>query len=119
MYIKQHQQLLSKYKQENKSTKQEDKFEEVLKYHNLKYMKQKGFLAKDYTCFIAEFYLPKPYKTIIEIDGMYHLNRVYQDTSRDTFFRNQRGIKTIRFTNEQVDSKSVVELSNLLLGQLT
>lgn len=29
MYSKQHQQLLSKYKQENKSTKQEDKFAEV------------------------------------------------------------------------------------------
>lgn len=114
MYIKEHQQLLSKYKLNYSTTKGEDKFEEVLIYNNLYYMKQKGFLSEAYVCFIADFYLPKPYKTIIEIDGSYHDTRVYEDKSRDTFFLQQRGIRTIRFDNSFVLDNSVEYLSSLL-----
>ncbi len=66
-------------------------------------MKQKGFLAKTHRCLIADFYLPKPHKLIVEIDGKYHEGRVFKDMGRDRFFKEERNIDTIRFTNEEVN----------------
>jgi very-short-patch-repair endonuclease len=70
-------------------------------------------------CFIADFYLPKPFKTVIEIDGKYHQHRVEKDTGRDLFFKHERNIRTLRFTNEFVMSKTIEELSCLLTTLLT
>ncbi len=67
-------------------------------------MKQKGFLAKTHRCLIADFYLPKPHKLIVEIDGKYHEGRVLKDIGRDKFFKEERSIDTIRFTNEEVNN---------------
>ena len=102
MYTKQHQQLLSKYKNEYIPTKEEDLFESILKEYNVRYIKQKGFVSKCHTCLIADFYIPKPHKLIIEIDGGYHLTRLHKDYGRDQFFLKERKIKTIRFTNDDV-----------------
>ncbi|MDN5205575.1 endonuclease domain-containing protein [Fulvivirgaceae bacterium BMA10] len=52
--------------------------------------------------FIADFYCME-YKLIIEVDGGYHLSKSQReyDQSRSLKLENL-GIKTIRFTNEQV-----------------
>ena len=51
-------------------TPSERLFEQILKKNNIRYMKQKGFIAKGFSC-IVDFYLPK-WKCCIEIDGGYH-----------------------------------------------
>ncbi len=109
MFIKEHQNLLNKYKKEYTPTGGEVLFENILKEYNIKYMKQKGFVAKCNTCLIADFYIPKPYKIIFEIDGKYHLNRKDKDYGRDKFFFIERGIKTFRFTNEEVEDISYIK----------
>ncbi|HAP37549.1 hypothetical protein A2410_01365 [Candidatus Shapirobacteria bacterium RIFOXYC1_FULL_38_24] len=70
-----------------------------------------NFLSKDKTGyrflrqkpihrFIADFYCVK-LNLIIEIDGDSHKNKTKTDIKRDKFLQ-QIGIKTIRFTNDQV-----------------
>lgn len=108
MFIPEHQKLLAKYRLEHKPTKAEILFEDILKEYKVKYIKQKGFVAKCNTCLIADFYIPKPYKLIIEIDGGYHLDRKNKDYGRDRFFLFERGINTLRFTNEEVYDKEFV-----------
>lgn len=107
MFIKQHQQLLEKYKKENKPTQYEYVLEDILKEYNIRYMTQKGFLAKAYTCYIADFYIPRK-KWIIEVDGEYHQDRWYADMMRDKYFFEERGIKTLRFKNDDVMNKEYV-----------
>lgn len=104
MYIKQHQQLLDKYKRENKQTEEEIIVENILKELNIYYIKQKGFIAKCYSCYIADFYLPKPNKLVIEVDGKYHSveKRRIADYYRDKFFLEERKIKTLRIKNEEL-----------------
>lgn len=102
MYNKEHQRLLSTYKKENKQTKEEQQVEEILKDIGVHYISQKGFVAKCNTCLIADFYLPKPHKLIIEVDGGYHNNRVEQDKGRDLFFLHERNIRTLRIKNEEL-----------------
>ena len=51
----------------------------------------------------------KPYKIIFEIDGAYHNERKDKDMARDLFFLHNRGIKTIRFTNEEVLDSSFIK----------
>jgi len=65
--------------------------------------------------FIADFYCSK-ILLIIEIDGGYHFKRRYVDFERDREFE-RRGIKTIRFTNEQIcsDLPKIVEDINRYL----
>lgn len=106
MYTREHQRLLSIYKNQNKQTEHEVLFENILKEFNIKYMSQKGFVAKCYSCFIADFYIPKPYKIIFEIDGPYHKHR--NDAGRDWFFKHKRDITTYRFTNEQVENPDYI-----------
>lgn len=112
MFIKQHQQLLSKYKLTNKPTKYENIFEDKLKQFNIKYIKQKGFLKEANTCYIADFYLPKPFKIIIEIDGKYHQDRKEYDKQRDEYFMFKRGIKTVRFSNNEVECLSLEQIKD-------
>jgi len=50
--------------------------------------------------FIVDFYCPK-LCLAIEIDGGYHNEKLKTDELRDKFL-NQIGIKTIRFTNDEV-----------------
>ena len=50
--------------------------------------------------FIADFYCAK-LALIIEVDGSSHNNKINTDQSRDVYFQ-QRGIVTVRFTNNGV-----------------
>lgn len=55
--------------------------------------------------YILDFYLPKHF-VAFEIDGSSHDNRKIQDEERDVNLWN-RGIKTYRFTNDEVYNDSV------------
>lgn len=52
-------------------TKSELIFSQILEKNNIKFIFQKGFIQGDNYC-IADFYIPYPFKTVIEIDGDYH-----------------------------------------------
>lgn len=114
MYNKEHQRLLSKYKLKDTTTEYEVIVSNILNELNIKYIQQKGFLKEAYTCYIADFYLPKPYKVIIEVDGEYHQDRVFQDTSRDKYFLEKRGIRTLRINNQDVINNLSVVKDNII-----
>lgn len=122
MNYKLKQQLNFKYKNNllENETKSEKQFELILKDLNINYKKQKGWLARNKTFCISDFYLPKPYKLAIEIDGLYH-SLDYQkviDQYKDNYLYNKRGIKTIRFSNDLILSNSN-KVKEILLGILT
>ena len=51
---------------------------------------------------IFDFYLPKPYRLAVEVDGPYH-DRKY-DAERDNAVRaNHRRLRVLRVTNDEVD----------------
>lgn len=55
----------------SKPTESELIFKKRLEENNIKFIFQKCFIGQDYYC-IVDFYLPKPFKVCIEIDGGYH-----------------------------------------------
>jgi len=65
---------------------------------------QKGFIAGG-VCYIADLYLPKPYKLVIEVDGDSHLTRegIERDAKRDAYFQ-RRGFRVLHITNTQVET---------------
>ena len=77
-------------------------FELRLKSMGLRYMKQKCFFIGN-TFRIVDFYLPKPYKLALEIDGGCHCETIAFDRFKDKMLL-KRGIKTIRISNDLVDS---------------
>ena len=85
-----------------KPTVSELLFKRRLEDSNIKFIFQKGFIAGKNFC-IADFYLPKPYKTVIEIDGSIHNTKKQQvrDSNKDYYY-NQRGFKVVRIKNEDV-----------------
>ena len=74
-----------------------------------KRIKQKFLRQKPIGRFIIDFYCSK-LLLAIEIDGESHDNKQYKDKERDLYLE-QRGIKTIRYTNNQVinDIESVYQ----------
>lgn len=78
-------------------TESEKLFWKILSYKklNLKFLRQKPIGR-----FILDFYCSK-LLLAIEIDGDSHDTKKYLDKSRDLYLE-QRGIKTIRFRNEEV-----------------
>lgn len=98
-----------------KATGAELIFKDKLDQMKIRYMFQKGFIAGNNFC-IVDFYLPKPYKLCIEIDGGYHSTEEQQirDTNRTNYLERQRGFKVIRFTNEEAETFSDVEIKQRL-----
>lgn len=72
--------------------------------YNIDFIFQKCFIAKDYYC-IVDFYLPKPFKVVFEIDGDYHdsTEQKKKDYARDIYLRDVRGFSVIRIKNEDVN----------------
>jgi very-short-patch-repair endonuclease len=68
----------------------------------INYLFQKGFIKGDFHC-IVDFYLPKPLKICIEIDGSVHDTdqQKKRDFRKDEYLRS-RGFKVIRIKNEDV-----------------
>ena len=85
-----------------KQTKYEAYFELLLKKHKIHYISQKGFIKGNNFC-IADFYLPKPYKIVIELDGEYHrsIKQIKRDKVKDRYYRS-RGFNVVRFNNSDV-----------------
>ena len=67
---------------------------------NSRKLQQKFLRQKPIGKYILDFYCPK-LLLAIEIDGDSHDKKYWQDKNRD-WYMEIRGIKTIRFTNEQV-----------------
>lgn len=84
-------------------TGSEIRFGYILCENGIEFMYQKGFFSPFHR--IADFYIPNK-KLIIEIDGGYHKEPYYQEKDRmkDVAFLKNRGIKTVRLLNEQVDT---------------
>jgi very-short-patch-repair endonuclease len=92
-----------------KMTPSEKLFADRLEESGIRYLFQKGFFIGD-SFRIVDFYLPKPYKLAIEIDGDYHRNTKLYDEYKDTMLKD-RGIKTIRILNENVSKFDIFNLA--------
>jgi very-short-patch-repair endonuclease len=87
-------------------------FKNRLDSAGIKYMFQKGFIEGNNFC-IADFYIPKPYKIVIEIDGEYHnnSNQIKRDLNKDRYYK-ERGFKIIRIKNNEVSTYNLSFLFN-------
>jgi len=94
----------------NNATKYELDFKLKLDQNNVKYIFQKGFFVGDFYC-IVDFYIPKPYKICVEIDGGYHQTKeqIKRDYAKDKYLKS-RGFKIVRINNEDVESYNVKDL---------
>lgn len=77
-----------------------------LKEAGIRFLFQKGFYClegqyKGFHC-IVDFYLPKPNKIVIEIDGEYHKMQFGKDRYRDNYLTFVRGFRVIRIENKDV-----------------
>lgn len=81
-----------------KATRQEIIVKNYLDSKGVKYIFQKGFLKPFHR--IVDFYIPSM-RLIIEIDGLYHQYTKDKDELKDKLWSR---FKTLRITNEQVDS---------------
>lgn len=107
MTFKEKQKLLFKYSQQLRKnpTEAELKFKSRLDSLGIKYIFQKCFIQGNNFC-IVDFYLPKPYKICIEIDGEYHetVEQKRKDYYRDKYLTEERRFKVIRIKNSEVDT---------------
>ena len=78
-------------------------FQGILDGFAIKYLPQKGFIAGS-GFYIVDFYLPKPFKICIEIDGEIH-NTVQckgKDMRKDAYLTKEREFKVVRIKNKDV-----------------
>lgn len=95
----------------NKPTKAEVVVGDWLWKNNYHFTFQKGFLTPFHR--ITDFYLATK-KLIIEVDGGYHLETVQKDKVKDDTFLRERGLKTIRITNDEVfDGSFALKLKDI------
>lgn len=75
-----------------------------------KIMREKGFLTAN-SFILADFYLPAPHRTVIEVDGGYHLEprQKSYDSWKDSYYR-KRGLQVIRITNDEALSKQTAKI---------
>lgn len=54
--------------------------------------------------FIVDFYIKKPYKVIVEIDGQHHYKepQFSYDRYRTKYLEEKRGFRVVRFANKKV-----------------
>jgi very-short-patch-repair endonuclease len=78
---------------------------------NVKYIFQKSFIQGNNYC-IVDFYIPKPYKICLEIDGKYHESEEQKerDKHKDSYLTNYRGFKVIRIKNEDCVNIDITQL---------
>jgi very-short-patch-repair endonuclease len=108
------QRLNSKYRERliANATPEENIVREYLDSHGIKYVFQKGFLQPFHR--IIDFYICKPYRIILEIDGGYHNNPTtkhfdaYKDKTWGRF-------QTVRLTNNQINNAEYKQVLNYVL----
>jgi very-short-patch-repair endonuclease len=86
------------------ATRSEHAFSYYLSSKGIRFKQQQGFYTPVYR--IADFYLPD-HNLIVEIDGGYHQGQAAEDRKKDQAFLRERGIRTLRLTNEQVLADAV------------
>ena len=91
----------------SRPTESEVIFKNRLDKLGIKYLFQKGFIKGDYHC-IVDFYIPKPHKLCIEIDGGIHTTdkQIKRDAEKDSYLKS-RGFKVVRIANENVESFNI------------
>jgi very-short-patch-repair endonuclease len=87
------------------ATPAERAFTSYLASRGFAFRQQQGFYTPMYR--IADFYLPT-LNLIVEIDGAYHDTE--KDRIKDERFLRERGIRTLRLTNERVLSGRIPPL---------
>lgn len=87
-------------------TESEIKMKDILDKLGIRYIFQKAFIAGDYFC-IVDFYIPKPHKICLEVDGKYHDDIKSKDKRRDSYLEDFRGFSVIRVPNDKVDLEYV------------
>lgn len=97
-----------------KQTPSELKIAALLTSLNINFIPQKAFIAHGFYCFV-DFYLPKPIRVCIEVDGGYHTTpeQTIKDKGRDKYL-NLRGFHVVRITNESANSMQAEELQTLI-----
>ena len=87
-----------------KATESELIFKKRLEDANINFLFQKGFIKGNFHC-IVDFYLPKPHKICIEIDGGYHNTdeQIIKDKNKDAYLIS-RGFRVIRIYNNYVNA---------------
>lgn len=110
--FKDKQKTLGKRKQslKNRPTLSEIFFRRKLDSLKIKYIFQKGFIAGDNYC-IVDFYLPKPYKICVEINGGYHdsIDQTIKDAWRYKYL-NERNFRVWVLTNEEANNITEEEI---------
>jgi len=55
--------------------------------------------------YLADFYLPKPYRMIIEVDGPYHkeIKQIMIDAYKNNYYTKIRKFRVLRITNNWVE----------------
>ena len=109
--------LFSRIKQlKENATEAELIFKGKLDALGIYYIFQKGFIEGDNYC-IVDFYLPRPHRLCIEIDGGYHeeKSQKIRDMSRNRYLTWHRKFHVLHLTNEEALSITVLELRELLL----
>lgn len=91
------------------STDSEKATIKILDELKIKYIFQKGFLEGDYYC-IVDFYIPKPYKICLEVDGLYHEFIKERDMRKENYLRNYRNFNVLRIKNEDVSHQNIYSL---------
>lgn len=91
-----------------KATKSELIFKKRLIDLGIRFIFQKGFI-KGNGFYIVDFYLPRPHKIAIEIDGKIH-NRpdIYLKDFRKNEYLRWRKIKVLRIKNEDVSTIDII-----------
>lgn len=72
---------------------------------------QKGFCTT-YRFFLVDFYLPRPRRLCLEVDGGYHNQQPAYDRARDRFLTETRGLRVLRLRNEdalRMDARALRE----------
>lgn len=97
-----------------KETRAEAAVAALLKQAGIRYFAQKGFIAGDNFC-IADFYLPRPYRIVIEVDGPYHAlpSQVARDKNKDAYYKG-RGLRVFRLSNGRAMSMTKEELLGII-----
>ncbi len=86
----------------------------LLEELKIKFIFQKAFIKGDYYC-IVDFYLPRPYKLCIEVDGGYHFSDEMRkkDAAKNAYLKS-RNLKVLRLSNDVVKHISADSLLMLI-----
>ena len=97
-------------------TDKEEIIRKILLKSGLQFLQQKIVHFND-RFYIIDFYIKKPYKVCLEIDGWQHLgNRVDYDVERTLRLEQDKKLKVVRFRNDEI--KETPEFESILISTI-